>query len=334
MFGTVSSSTARLHAPLGRRSVGHGFRVAVILILLFSSWPAAAQSSAPTITGALLSGSTVVVAGRNLQGVVALALGDETASNVAVNDEGTLVTGTMPGAFVPGTYSLTLTTVDALSAATCASTKPGADWVCVQGGGWLPPDHPLVAALAGNRTSTTVPFVLAVGGNGPAGPAGAAGAQGPAGLAGPAGTSGPAGPPLATMFASTSLTTNMLVFPGQYILFDSQAAMSNAVLDISTGTLQLGGSGTLSTFRVSLGGSTRNYCSLEVTVNGVAQAPLTFGASYFTPYGTQIGGEALLTIPENSAIQVRVGSYNYCDLRIYDSSVAGTRAFLTVMKIS
>ena len=107
MFGARSHSTARQHVRQTPRRVGHAVRLAVVAILLFSSSPAAAQSTAPAISGALLSGTTVVVAGKNLHGVVTLTLGDETASNVAVSEDGALVTGTMPGAFVPGTYALT-----------------------------------------------------------------------------------------------------------------------------------------------------------------------------------------------------------------------------------
>ena len=80
------------------------------------------------------------------------------------------------------------------------------------------------------------------------------------------------------MFASVAMTTEGLLFPGTGVPFDSQAAMSNATLDTSSATLQLGGSGTLSTFRVAFGVSTRRYCALRLLVDGVPQPPTTFSS--------------------------------------------------------
>jgi hypothetical protein len=307
-----------------------GFRAAVALFVLAATWPAAAQqSTGPEITGALISGYTVFVAGRNLQGVVTLAVGDTTADTVAANGDGTLVTGTMPGPFSEGTYRLTLTTLAAASEFTCASVRPGADWVCAEDGGWVPPGHPLAAGQTG--TLATLAFVVAVGGSGATGPAGPAG---PAGLPGPAGAdgaTGAAGSALATMFASVYLTTNGFVPPTAAVLFDSQSAMSNATLAAGTGTIQLGGSGTAATFRIAWGVGTDSSCRLELMVNDVAQLPLTFGSSYY--YGSTVTGEALVTIPDNAAIRLRAGFSSYCYPNMWGGGV-GSRAFLTVMKIS
>jgi hypothetical protein len=133
------------------------------------------------------------------------------------------------------------------------------------------------------------------------------------------------------MFASASLTVNASVAGETDILFDSQAAMSNASLATETGTIQLAGSGTVSTFRVAWGVATRWSCKFELMVDGVAQLPLTFGSPSYN--GGLVGGEALVTIPDNAAIRLRASSYSYCNLSMDEGGV-GSRAFLTVMKIS
>ena len=46
-----------------------------------------------------------------------------------------------------------------------------------------------------------------------------------------------------------------------------------------------------------------------------------------------MSGEALVTIPDNASIQVQVDSFGFCDVRFFDSSLTGARAYLTVMKI-
>jgi hypothetical protein len=135
------------------------------------------------------------------------------------------------------------------------------------------------------------------------------------------------------MFASVAMTTETLVFPGGIIPFDSQAAISNASFDSASATLQLGGSGTLSTFRVAFGVATRRFCALQLMVDGVPQAPLTFSSAASFSNVASINGEALVTIPDNASIQVQVTSFAFCDIRSFDPGVAGARAYLTVMKI-
>ena len=85
-------------------------------------------------------------------------------------------------------------------------------------------------------------------------------------------------------------------------------------------------------FRVALGGSSRNYCALQVLINGTPEPALTFGAAWYSS-GIPVSGEALVTIPDNATIEVGLAGYNYCDFRIYDGSTQGARAFVTVMKI-
>lgn len=150
-------------------------------------------------------------------------------------------------------------------------------------------------------------------------------------MVGPAGPTGPAGPALATMFASASLTTNYFLWPGMYVPLSTPGATSNAIVDPVMGTILLGGNGTASTFRVAVGAAASEQCKVEVLVNDVAQPALTFGSSYY--YGGQFAGEALVTIPDNAVIRLRVAGYSYCDLGMYDGG-AGNRAFLTVMKIN
>ncbi|MDQ3417579.1 MAG: hypothetical protein M3541_02165 [Acidobacteriota bacterium] len=108
-------------------------------------------------------------------------------------------------------------------------------------------------------------------------------------------------------------------------------ATSNAIVDPTMGTILLGGNGIASTFRVAVGAAARYECKIEVLVNGVAQPALTFGSSYY--YGGQFAGEALVTIPDNAVLRLRVAGYNYCELAMYDGG-QGHRAFLTVMKIN
>ena len=136
------------------------------------------------------------------------------------------------------------------------------------------------------------------------------------------------------MFASVAMTTERLVSPGGAIPFDSEAAIANASFDSSSATLQLGGSGTLSTFRVAFGVSTRRYCALQLMVDGIPQAPLTFSTPYPVSTVASVSGEALVTIPDNASIQVQVTSFSYCDMRFFDFSLPGARAYLTVIKIS
>ena len=69
----------------------------------------------------------------------------------------------------------------------------------------------------------------------------------------------------------------------------------------------------------------------EIPTDGVAQPALTFGSPYY--YGALVGGEALVSIPDNAAIRLRATSSSSCDLSMFDGGV-GRRAFLTVMKIN
>ena len=346
--------------PLTRKSsVTRSVGVAMMLGLLLATGPVSAQqSNAPAITAAAASGNTVVVVGRNLQGIGTLVIGDVTAASVASNGDGTVVTATLPGELLPGTYALALTATTAPVSAACGSPKPANDWVCVQGGSWVPADHPSAAGQVG--TSATLAFMVAVGGTGPAGPAGPQGPQGPAGAGllgpmgpagpagipgamGPAGVAGPAGPQgpvgpvgptgpaVTTMFASATLMTNVSLPPGLYVPLQTPGATSNAIVDPSTGTILLGGSGATSTFRIATGAAPEYQCKIEVLVNEVAQPALTFGSSYY--YGGQFAGEALVSIPDNASIRLRVASYSFCELYKYDP-VESARAFLTVMKIN
>jgi hypothetical protein len=151
----------------------------------------------PSITATASSGVSVVVVGQGLGQATRLTVGGVDATDLVINTDGTMVTGTLPGVPTPGSYVLTLKLASAPPPpATCPGTPPAAGWVCIAAGGWVPPDHPLAIQQGGGGQgpSTVMNFVLTVGGgNGAQGPAGPAGAQGPAGPAGADGTAGPAG---------------------------------------------------------------------------------------------------------------------------------------------
>jgi hypothetical protein len=178
------------------------FGVSAGFALLGTASPAFAQTQTPAITATASSGTGVVVVGQGLGQATRLTVGGVDASNLVINADATMVTGTLPEAPAAGSYVLTLRL--AAAAQPCPTAPPAAGWVCVADGGWVPPDHPL-ATQQGQGPATVMNFVLTVGAGGsgtpgPAGPAGpqgapgADGATGPAGPAGPAGASGGAGP--------------------------------------------------------------------------------------------------------------------------------------------
>jgi hypothetical protein len=182
-----------------RRSIS-GMTAAVALLAATS--PALAQ---PAITATSSSGATVVVVGQGLGQAMRLTVGGVDATNLIVNDDQTMVTGTLPGVPTPGSYVLTLRLASAPPPpVTCPGTPPGAGWVCIAGGGWVPPDHPLATqgGGSGEGPATVMNFVLTVaadgagtvGPSGPAGSQGVAGADGASGVVGPVGPAGPAGP--------------------------------------------------------------------------------------------------------------------------------------------
>lgn len=83
--------------------------------------------------------------------------------------------------------------------------------------------------------------------------------------------------------------------------------------------------------RIAVCVASLRQCRVEVLVNDVAQLPLTFGAPYYS--GSTITGEGLVTIPDNAAIRLRVAGPYYRHLWM-EGGGAGSRAFLTVIKIS
>jgi hypothetical protein len=194
--------------------------LATLLVLLSWAMPAAAQ--APAVTSATLADSLLTVVGERLSGASNVTVGGLAVSGLIVNPAGTLLMGTLVGSLADGTHLLSVTTTSTPTA--ICLTPPPAGWVCVTGGGWVPPNHPL--ALTSVSTSTA--FVLAVGSagggsQGPVGPTGATGAQGPVGpngstgatgAAGAAGALGPAGPQGSQGPAGTTGATGSTGAPG------------------------------------------------------------------------------------------------------------------------
>ena len=166
--------------------------VRVATLLVFLVLPAVGQAQTITATG--LTGTTVVVLGTDLQGATQLMVANVVATGLSVAPNGTMVTGTIP-ALGPGSYALRLTLSDSAGSGSCQTPSPGTGWVCLPGGGWVPPDHPL-AVPSGAPINLT--FVLTVGAadvTGPQGPAGPQGPPGPPGLPGEPGASGIPGTP-------------------------------------------------------------------------------------------------------------------------------------------
>ena len=157
-------------------------------IAVVVAWPLSAQQQ-PAITGAAVSGTTVIVSGVNLHGSTGLSVGGQVTSGVAANAEGTLVTGTLPVALNPGSSPLELTAA-ATSTAACIGNAPGVNWVCADGA-WVPPDHPI--AIEFRNRSSAARFVVTVGGVGAVGATGATGPTGPTGPTGAAGATGALG---------------------------------------------------------------------------------------------------------------------------------------------
>ena len=310
------------------RPVGASRRLGILVgvVLLFASGPPAAaqQSQGRSITGVVMSGQTVMVAGTNLTGVTSLRVGNVAATNISANENGTMVTGMLPGELNPGTYSLVLTATEVPSQTSCQTAKPGEGWVCLQGGGWVPPDHPRALSSVGN--STTLTFFVAVDSSGVPGPPGPAGTAGPTGAQGPA---GPPGPPASTMFASLYLTGPHFVGNDQDVVFSDHAAMLN--VSLNSGILQLGGSGSTGTYRIAWQASgSWGECTFGINVNGVGEQPLTFGAIIHNAWAA-FGGEAIVTIPDNASITLR-NRGDGCYLGLYNSG-GGNSAFLAVTKL-
>lgn len=222
----------------GRRPVSQVLAACVAIALFLAGSPPVTFAQAPSITAAGSSGTAVVVIGQGLGGTTGLTVGDLTAFALSVDGSGTMVTATLPNVPAPGSYLLTLTLMDAV-AVVCSTPRPGPDWVCVTGGGWVPPGHPLATELA---TTTQLGFVLAVeaagaaGATGPQGPAGPPGPAGPMGLQGIqglqgsqgiAGATGPQGPPVSFQGVWGGATT--------YAVGDAVFHQGSAYISLSAG---------------------------------------------------------------------------------------------------
>jgi hypothetical protein len=146
---SVLQSTVRPFAACG---------IAAALVFGASS-PAFAQ--APTITSSAWLEPFVVVVGQNLTGTTSMTVGEDAAADVLVTNGGTTVTGRLAAPLQQGSYVLKLTTTSSAPSPVCLTPKPVSNWVCVAGGGWVPPSHPL-AAGAPSSTSSSLTFVLTV----------------------------------------------------------------------------------------------------------------------------------------------------------------------------
>jgi hypothetical protein len=171
---------------------------AAALALFLSLWAVPVGAQGPAVRSANVADPLLTVVGARLTGATRVTIGPFEVGNLAVSNDGTTLTGTVGGTLAPGSHLLTIATTATTPTATCPSVQPGPDWVCVAGGGWVPPGHPL--ATAPPSTSASAFFVVAVGSavgtgpQGPAGPTGATGPQGPVGNPGPQGAMGNIGP--------------------------------------------------------------------------------------------------------------------------------------------
>lgn len=208
-----------------------------------------AYAQDPSITASGLSGSTIVVVGTGLGGATELTVGGLPTTNLVVDDSGTMVMATAP-ALEDGTYVLRLTFVNS-TGVPCTTPMPATDWVCLDDGGWVPPDHPLALAQPPAGTLTFVLTAGAAGGTGPqgpqgppgpagaTGPPGATGVQGDPGPMGPVGATGPTGPAGATGATGSA--------SGGRIAFSSGIILSGATV-VSAAPIYMGfGSSTAAT---------------------------------------------------------------------------------------
>jgi hypothetical protein len=252
----------------------------------------------PVINTATVVGTAVTIAGENLSGVTRVTVGGETLANVSVNGDGTQVSGSLAVPLTPGTYVLELSAAVSIDA-NCASVRPAAGWVCVDGG-WLPPTHPL-AARAGTRI-VTIEVSVTPGGGG-------------------AGTS--------AIFASVYSTANHVIDSDAAVPFTHAASASRATL--SGSEIRLGGSGTMQSFLIAWSVSMWSVsCTFAVTVNGVPEQALKFG------FGNIVGppgGQGIVTIPDNAVLTLRNLSGASCELRAVGPGGGGNSTFLTVLKV-
>jgi hypothetical protein len=187
--------------PTERRNAALSSRWMSVVVSTLTVWlttgGALAAQTAPRITSANVSGTTVTIQGTNFGTAAATVLfEDVNLFNVFVNPTGDEITGELPTLPTPGTFLLTVRTTGTQAPLQCVTPAPGPDWICV-GSGWVPSNHPLAVGAAPQTQAAT--FVVTVGaigasgsggGQGPAGPVGASGATGAIGPQGPAGAQG------------------------------------------------------------------------------------------------------------------------------------------------
>ena len=185
----------------------------------------------------------------------------------------------------------------------------GASWVCAANPGATGPAGPA----------------------GPTGPMGSVGPAGPAGLQGIQGIQGPTGAAasLTAMYASVSSATNQNLANNADFAFDGASAFSGVTLSGGGTTILLGGSGTPKLFRIAWGVTTPSACTLGVTVNGVTQQPLRFGQSVSGV--AWLGGEAILTIPDDAAVTLRNLSGTNCGIQGNGNGGGTNTGFLTLV---
>ena len=199
----------------------------------------------------------------------------------------------------------------------------GTTWICAATAGPIGPQGPA------GPVGPTGPAGSA-GAPGSSGPTGPTGLTGPAGPAGPIGPTGPPGPIAAvTMYASVTDATLQVPNDNVDIAFGGGSLLNNATLINSNTTIQLGGTGVARVFRVAWGITTPGAsCTLAVTVNGVVEPRLTFGIGGGN--AKTIGGEAIVSIPDNAALTLRNVSSTTCAISPNGNGGGGNDAFLTV----
>lgn len=265
--------------------------------------PGVAAAQVPAITASAASGSTVVVVGTSLVGVTQVKVGGVALTNVSVNTDGTVVTGTLPGPANPGSYVLAVMVPAVLAPGACPGNPPDVGWVCITGGAWVPPDHPLATA--------TLMFVLtvgAIGPTGPSGPTGATGATGPVGPPGPTGTTGT----LSSEYAYVYTIGGQGVPNNAPVFFNSNGVMSSNIAST------VGGVTVLVTGTYELTFSTRSDATqaakFAVFVNGTETPGTRYGRNgsltiqssllYAPPFVADVG-QVIINLRAGDVVTIR-----------------------------
>jgi hypothetical protein len=279
----------------------------LLVFLVLTAWAMPAAAQVPSVTSATFADPLLTVVGERLAGASSVTVGGLPVSGIIVNPAGTLLMGTVVGTLADGTHLLSITTT-ATAIGNCPSPQPGADWLCVGNGNWVPPDHPLASTSGSSKATTSTTFVVTVGSAGSVGPQGAPGAPGATGAQGPAGATGAtgaAGAPggvlaFADFFALMPPDNAATVAVGSEVAFPQDGPMGGAgIARIGASTFNLAEIGAYNvTFQVSVSEAGQ----LVLKLNNVELPYTVVGRATGT---SQIVGTAVVsTVAINSQLSV------------------------------